>query len=143
MKPATLLKVTFLHGSLSRFLNCTNSTKSCNASHMCGRSSDIFRILQHNRLWKRYSLLLSCFSILQRIFFLYHSQPFIIWSCSHNLIIWSWFFKENGVNIGAAGDLAQISHICSEFFEWYFLIALLFLNMERVVTLKMALKIMY
>ena len=31
LKPATLLKLTFLHGCFSRFLNCTNSTKSHNA----------------------------------------------------------------------------------------------------------------
>ena len=30
---ATLLKVTLLHGRLSRFLNCTNNTKSRKASH--------------------------------------------------------------------------------------------------------------
>ena len=28
---ATLLKLTLLHGCFSRFLNCTNGTKSCNA----------------------------------------------------------------------------------------------------------------
>ena len=27
-----LLKVTLLHGCFSRFINCTNGTKSCNAS---------------------------------------------------------------------------------------------------------------
>ena len=32
-KPATLLKLTLLHGCFSRFLNCTNGTKSRNASH--------------------------------------------------------------------------------------------------------------
>ena len=32
--PATLLKVALLHGCFSRFLNCTNDTKSRNASHM-------------------------------------------------------------------------------------------------------------
>ena len=32
LKPATLLKVTILHGYFSRFLNCTNDTKSCKAS---------------------------------------------------------------------------------------------------------------
>ena len=31
-KPATLLKVTLLHGCFSRFLNCTNGTKSCKTS---------------------------------------------------------------------------------------------------------------
>ena len=30
-KPATLLKLTLLHGCFSRFLNCTNATKSRNA----------------------------------------------------------------------------------------------------------------
>ena len=33
-KPATLLKLTLLHGSFSRFLNCTNGIKSRNAPHM-------------------------------------------------------------------------------------------------------------
>ena len=32
--PATLLKVTLLHWHFSRFLNCTNDTKSRNASHI-------------------------------------------------------------------------------------------------------------
>ena len=31
---ATLLKVTLLHGCFSHFLNCTNGTKSRNASHI-------------------------------------------------------------------------------------------------------------
>ena len=35
-KPATLLKLTLLHGSFSRFINCTNGTKSPNASHIRG-----------------------------------------------------------------------------------------------------------
>ena len=34
LKPATLLKLTLLHGCFSRFLNCTNSNKSPNAPHM-------------------------------------------------------------------------------------------------------------
>ena len=36
LKYATLLKLTLLHGCFSRFLNCTNATKSRNASHICG-----------------------------------------------------------------------------------------------------------
>ena len=32
-QPPTLLKVTLLHGCFARFLNCTNGTKSGNASH--------------------------------------------------------------------------------------------------------------
>ena len=32
--PATLLKVTLLHGCFSDFLNCANGTKSRNASHI-------------------------------------------------------------------------------------------------------------
>ena len=42
LKPATLVKVTLLHGCFSRFLNCTNGTKSrkestylINVSHKC------------------------------------------------------------------------------------------------------------
>ena len=34
LNPATLLKVTLLHECFSRFLNCTNGTKSRNASHL-------------------------------------------------------------------------------------------------------------
>ena len=34
LKPATLLKVTILHGCFSRFLNCANGTKSRNTSHL-------------------------------------------------------------------------------------------------------------
>ena len=33
-KPATLLKVTLLHWCFLRFLNCTNGTKSRNATHI-------------------------------------------------------------------------------------------------------------
>ena len=33
VKPATLLKETLLYGCFLRFLNCTNGTKSRNASH--------------------------------------------------------------------------------------------------------------
>ena len=39
LKPATLLKSTLLHGCFSRFLNCTNSTKSRNAPYMKNLSS--------------------------------------------------------------------------------------------------------
>ena len=34
VKPATLLKVSLLHGCFSLFLNCTNATKSLKASQM-------------------------------------------------------------------------------------------------------------
>ena len=34
VQPATLLKVALLHGCFSRFLNCTNGTKSRKASHI-------------------------------------------------------------------------------------------------------------
>ena len=33
-KPTTSLKVTLLHGCFSRFLNCTNKTKSCKTLHI-------------------------------------------------------------------------------------------------------------
>ena len=33
-KPATLLELALLHGCFSRFLNCTNVTKSHNAPHL-------------------------------------------------------------------------------------------------------------
>ena len=50
VQPATLLKLTLLHGCFSRFLNCTNVTKSSNAPHLylpfdnsscCGNTSAI------------------------------------------------------------------------------------------------------
>ena len=34
LKPATLLKLTLFHECFSRFLNCTNDTKSRKASHI-------------------------------------------------------------------------------------------------------------
>ena len=34
LKPATLLKVTVLHGCFSSFLNWTNGTKLCKTSYM-------------------------------------------------------------------------------------------------------------
>ena len=34
LQPATLLKVTLLHGCFSRFLNCANGTKSRKTSHI-------------------------------------------------------------------------------------------------------------
>ena len=34
LKTATLIKVVLLHGCFSRFLNCTNGTKSCKPSHI-------------------------------------------------------------------------------------------------------------
>ena len=36
LQPATLLKVTLLRGFSSRFLNCTNGTKSRKAPNICG-----------------------------------------------------------------------------------------------------------
>ena len=35
LQPASLPKVTLLHGCFSHFLNCTNSTKSCKVSQLC------------------------------------------------------------------------------------------------------------
>ena len=37
LKPTTLLKLTLLFGCFSRFLNCTNGTKSRNARHITKR----------------------------------------------------------------------------------------------------------
>ena len=38
LKPATLLKLTLLHGCFLRFLYCTNGTKSRNAPHLANLS---------------------------------------------------------------------------------------------------------
>ena len=48
-KRATLLKVTLLHGCFSRFLNCTNDTKSCNASH-CRR--EVWKLKKKSQVYK-------------------------------------------------------------------------------------------
>ena len=52
LKPATLQKVTLFHGYFSRFLNCTNGTKSRNASHIT--SCEVYymniRIKHRNRI---------------------------------------------------------------------------------------------
>ena len=39
LTPATLLKLTFLHGCFSRFLNCTNSTESRKAPQIINKST--------------------------------------------------------------------------------------------------------
>ena len=41
-KPATLLKVTLLHCCFSRFLNCTNGTRSRKTSHLKPRTIKLF-----------------------------------------------------------------------------------------------------
>ena len=41
LKPATLLKLTLLHGCFPLFLNCTNSTKSRNASHVSNNEPEL------------------------------------------------------------------------------------------------------
>ena len=43
LKPATLLKVTLLHGCFSRFLNSTNGTKH----HICNNFKPIIALLQY------------------------------------------------------------------------------------------------
>ena len=44
-KSSTLLKVTLFHGCFSRFLNCTNGTKSRKVSHMINMINIIFIII--------------------------------------------------------------------------------------------------
>ena len=46
-KPATLLKVTLLHGCFSRFLNCTNGTKSCKVSDY---NNNNFKEIHHEKI---------------------------------------------------------------------------------------------
>ena len=40
--PATLTKVTLLHGCFSRSLNCTNGTKARNAPHLDSKQTYVF-----------------------------------------------------------------------------------------------------
>ena len=54
LQPATLLKVTLLQRCFLRFLNCTNSTKSHNASHIMmsiRRSFELTRITDQANNW--------------------------------------------------------------------------------------------
>ena len=44
-----LLKVSLLHGCLSRFLNCTNGTKSHKLSHNFFHTLEIFKIIPAGR----------------------------------------------------------------------------------------------
>ena len=55
-KPATSLKVTFLHGCFSRFLNCTNGTKSRKTSHIKPVSSSTFTVYQ-DKIFQKQPLL--------------------------------------------------------------------------------------
>ena len=48
-KLATLLKVTLFHGCFSHFLNCTNCTKSRNASHLLKHPFDS----NHSQVWEK------------------------------------------------------------------------------------------
>ena len=44
LQAAILLKLTLLHGCFSRFLNCANGTKSCNAQHIAKLESALLLI---------------------------------------------------------------------------------------------------
>ena len=61
VKPATLLKITLLHGCFSRFLNSTNGTKLGKASHLHKFKSDSLEKQLHFRFsrifwWSTFSL---------------------------------------------------------------------------------------
>ena len=48
-RPATLRKLTLLHGCFSGFLNCTNGTKSRNSSHIKDiEVNDVLLLFQHS-----------------------------------------------------------------------------------------------
>ena len=54
-RPATLLRVTLLHGSFSHFLNCTNGNKSLKASHWYKKKSGTWDLAHHYKLCFRTS----------------------------------------------------------------------------------------
>ena len=59
-EPATLLKVTLLHGCFSRFLICTNGTKSRKAPHITWANLDSLAASPYNtKLYGKYSVILS------------------------------------------------------------------------------------
>ena len=56
LKTATLLKVTQLHGCFSRFLNCTNGTKSLNAPQFNVRLRESnFQTAARSHFWSLHS----------------------------------------------------------------------------------------
>ena len=61
LKPATVLKVTLLYGRFSRFLNCTNGTKSRKALHIVIQSLGPFLEMSLRRacFWHKLNFLFS------------------------------------------------------------------------------------
>ena len=51
-KPATLLKVTLLHGCFSQFLNCAHATKSRNAPHLLC-IPNLLKLLVQNQIFQK------------------------------------------------------------------------------------------
>ena len=73
-EPATLLKVTLLYGSFSRFLNCTSDTKSPNPSHLNLLQA---RITNYTRRGGHFSIL----SQFSPMFHFYNPwKPLVFWS---------------------------------------------------------------
>ena len=56
-KPATLLKSALLYGCFSRFLNCTNGTKSRNATHSEAETSAVSHLYFLNENYRYHPLL--------------------------------------------------------------------------------------
>ena len=51
-KPATLLKVTLLHGCFSQFLNCAHATKLRNAPHLLC-IPNLLKLLVQNQIFQK------------------------------------------------------------------------------------------
>ena len=73
-KPATLLKVTLLHGRFARILNCTNGIKSRNASHMYyWEYLILWNLEKENQRWF-FTSIYSIFSVMVAIHFFKNSE---------------------------------------------------------------------
>ena len=78
-KPATLLKVTLLHGCFSRFLNCTNGIKSSNSSRMfAGVMATVMLIVIDKKMYLFKMILVVMFTISGHMFAIVKSNFVII-----------------------------------------------------------------
>ena len=60
LKSTILLKVTLLQGCFSRLLNCTNGSKSCNASHIQSNNKNTSALCEFLQSLKKYTSIKSC-----------------------------------------------------------------------------------
>ena len=100
-EPATLLKLTLFRGCFSRFLNCTNGNKSCNASHICPCSSNLQKTSTAPPLGHVKNIYMDLFSLLQDL-----KQP----KLTEQPTSMHWLYFANGDDNTISGHLKNIFH---------------------------------